>query len=217
MLVFMTLLIMLVVCYSYWHEGLLTACCMFINVLLAGLLAFSVFEPIADKLDPILADSFLEGFEDCLCLVLVFSVSLGLLRLATNTLAYTTLDYPPALLHGGGLFFGALTGYLVSGFLVCAIQTLPLPRHFLQFEAEVQPEGPTRMVRRLLPPDRVWLALMHRAGLGPFSWGDGPTFDPNGNFELRYSRYRRKEGDKVRKYDGLLPANPPAESASRGR
>jgi hypothetical protein len=208
MLVFLTLLIMLGVCYAYWHEGLLTACCMFINVLLAGLIAFSLFEPLADQLDPMLADSFLAGYEDCFSLILLFSVSLGLLRMVTNNLAFTTLDYPPALLHGGGVFFGALTGYLVSGFLLCAFQTLPLPENFLKFDARFHPDNPTKAVRRLLPPDRAWLALMHRAGLGPLSWGEGPTFDANGNFELRYARYRRKEGDKARKDDGLLPAKP---------
>lgn len=206
MLVFLTVLIMLGVCYAYWHEGLLTACCMFVNVLLAGLVAFSVFEPIANELDPMLAGTFLEGYEDCLCLIVLFCLALGLLRLATNSLAFTTLDYPPALLHGGGVFFGALTGYLVSGFLLCAFQTLPMPKHFLQFEARVNSDSPTRGLRRLLPADRVWLALMHRAGVGPLSWGEGPTFDPHGNFELRYSRYRRKEGDKAHADDGLLPA-----------
>ena len=84
MLVFLTVLIMLGVCYAYWHEGLLTACCMFVNVLLAGLVAFSVFEPIANELDPMLGGSFLEGYEDCLCLIVLFCLTLGLLRLATS-------------------------------------------------------------------------------------------------------------------------------------
>lgn len=198
MLAFLTLLVMLLVCYAFWHEGLLTACCTFVNVLLAGLVAFGFWEPVAAALDPMLAGSFLEGFEDCLCLILIFSLTLGLLRMATNGLAFTTLDYPPALLRGGGVFFGVLTRYLVSGFLLCAFQTLPLPETFMHFDATVDPNSATRAVRRLLPPDRVWLALMHRAGAGPLAWGAGPTFDPYGTFELRYARYRRKhEGDKT--------------------
>src|SRR6266511_3694966 len=116
MLAFLTILIMLGVCYAYWREGLLTACCMFINVVLAGLVAFFFFEPLADELDALLQGSFLAGYEDCLCLILLFSVTLGLLRLATNTIAFTDLDSPPALLRGGGVVFGLLTGYLVSFF-----------------------------------------------------------------------------------------------------
>ena len=56
------------------------------------------------------------------------------------------------------------------------------------------------------PVARVWLAMMHRAGLGPFSWGDGPTFDHHGNFSLRNARYHRKDdNDQMRKDDGACP------------
>ena len=207
MLAFLTILIMLGVCYAYWREGLLTACCMFINVVLAGIVAFFFFEPLANELDPLLHGSFLAGYEDCFSLILLFSVTLGLLRLATNTIAFTDLDYPPALLRGGGVVFGLLTGYLVAGFLLCAFQTLPLPDDFMGFETRVNENQP-KTLRRILPPDRVWLAMMHRiGGEGSLSWGERPTFDPNGNFELRYGRYRRKDAnDKTHKDDGALQA-----------
>lgn len=187
---FLTVLIMLVVTYAFWREGLLTACCTFINVLLAGLVAFNFFEPLAAELDTMLKGSFLHGYEDCLVLVALFSVTLGVLRLVTNTLAYTDLDYPPLWLRGGGVLFGFLTGWLVSGFLLCALQTLPWHREFMGFKATVERDKPGSGLRRVLVPDRVWLALMHRAGK-PFAWEKHPTFDPHGNFELRYHRYRR--------------------------
>ena len=207
MLPFLTVLIIGGVCYAFWHEGLLTACCMFVNVLIAGVIAFFFFEPIADELDGMLQGTFLSGFEDCFCLVLLFSVTLGLLRLATNGLAYTDLDYPEGLLRGGSVVFGLLTGYLVAGFLVCAFQTLPMTENFMGFETKVSDENQPKTLRRFIPPDRVWLAMMHRAGAGPLSWGEGPTFDPNANFALRYSRYRRKDAqDKSRPDDGVLLA-----------
>jgi Colicin V production protein len=206
MLNFLTVVIIGIVCYAFWREGLLTACSMFINVIIAGLVAFSFWEPLANEIEPTLTGFFLEGYEDCLCLILIFSLTLGLLRLVTNTLAYTVLDFHPLALQGGAVFFGALTGYLVAGFLVCAIQTLPMPRDALQLEYRVDPERP-KALRHVLPPDRVWLAMMHRAGLGPFAWDEGPTFDPHGNFALRYARYRRLDdrGQKM-KNDGALPA-----------
>jgi len=43
----------------------------------------------------------------------------------------------------------------------------------------------------VLPPDRVWLALMRRASTGPFRQGEDPGFDPGGSFEQRYARLRR--------------------------
>src|SRR3712207_8163871 len=44
------------------REGLMTACCMFINVMLAGLLSFSLWEPLADGLEPLFSNGFLEGY-----------------------------------------------------------------------------------------------------------------------------------------------------------
>ena len=45
-------------------------------------------------------------------------------------------------------------------------------------------------VRRYLPPDRVWLAMMQRGSQGPLAT-DGDGFDPRGYFELGYLRHRR--------------------------
>ena len=89
----------------------------------------------------------------------------------------------------GGAVIGLAAGYLVSGFLVAAVQTLPLPDNFLGYEPRVE-EG-----RRYFPPDRIWLATMHRAGAVPFS-RTADTFDADGTFTLRYGRYRRYSEDQ---------------------
>ena len=73
-------------------------------------------------------------------------------------------------------------------------------------------ENQPKTLRRIFPPDRVWLAMMHCAGAGPLSWredaqGRPRTFDPHGNFPLRYGRYRRfDDKEKTRKDDGILQA-----------
>ena len=46
------------------------------------------------------------------------------------------------------------------------------------------------MLRKFLPPDLVWLAMMHRLSGAGLSGGDEP-FDGRCGFELRYARYRR--------------------------
>jgi hypothetical protein len=84
---------------------------------------------------------------------------------------------------------GLLTGYLTAGFLVCVLQTLPWQRNFLGFDESVERNEPG--LRRYLPPDRVWLGMMHHAGLGPFAQSDATTFDPDATFALRYARLRR--------------------------
>jgi hypothetical protein len=196
----LTVLVMAILAYAFWREGPLTAFAMCCNVLVAGLLAFNLFEPIADLLEPAFADNFMAGTEDGLALMLVFWPALMLFRWMTNSLASTHMEYPAVLYRGGAVFFGLVAGYLVSGFLLCAFQTLPFQQDFLGFTPYVR--GESSGARRVLPPDLVWLAMMQRLSRGPLSTGgeDGPTvFDKNGNYELRYARYRRlDESGKTR-------------------
>ena len=192
----LTLLIMGLVTYAFWREGLLTALTTTVNVFLAGLFAFNFYEPLAAFLGSLFAGNFLQGYEDALSLVALFAVALGLLRLATNNLANAHLEYHPVLRQGGTVVFGLLTGYLASGFLLCVLQTLPWQVHFLQFDYRVESNAGGPKSPRVLPPDHAWLALMR---------GAMPGFDPYGTFEMRYARYRRyDDGRDPLPYKGEL-------------
>jgi hypothetical protein len=197
-----TIIMMLIIAYASFREGALTAFATFINVCVAGVVAFNFWEPLADLLDSLLAGTFLAGFEDFLFLLLIFCVALGTLRALTNNLAYVHVEYPAAVAQGGGVLFGLMTGYVVAGFLISAMETLPWHENFMHFEPRVENES---TIRSFLPPDRAWLALMRRVGAYPLS-GRAPedepdevesnydhyaTFDRDPSFELRYLRYRR--------------------------
>jgi Colicin V production protein len=209
MLAAFTIFIMLAVGYAYFREGLFTAATMCCNVFFAGLIAFNFWEPLANLLEPGLQKTFLEGYEDAFVLIGLFCLSLGLLRLVTNTLANAVIDYDAVPQQGGGVLFGLATGYLVSGFLVCVLQTLPWHENFMAFEWKAANRDSA--FNRLFPPDRVWLAMMRRAGAYPLANRADPdfgtpgedsyyydshlTFDKYGTFEIRYARFRRY-GDK---------------------
>lgn len=189
-LVLFTILIMLIVAGMFAIEGIFGACVMFFNVFFAGLVAFNFFEPLASGLEGMIPpEAKAHGYEDALCLIFLFWVTLGVLRLLTNLLATTEVTFHPIAQRAGGAVIGLAAGYLVSGFLVVAFQTLPLPDSFLGYEPRVE-DG-----RRYFPPDRVWLATMHRAGAVPFS-RTADTFDSDGTFTLRYARYRRYPEDR---------------------
>jgi hypothetical protein len=187
MLAIFTLLLVLIVGYALFSQGLLTAFTTMVNVLLAGLVAFNFWEPAASMLAQQLSGTPVLGFEDYICMVGIFGIVLVVLRIATGLLATTELELPPAMQQGGAAVCGMITGYLTAGFLVCAMQTLPLPDDFLGFSARADLAGG---VRRYLPPDRVWLAMMQRGSFGPLAT-DGDGFDPRGYFELGYARHRR--------------------------
>src|SRR5438309_3118462 len=127
----LTVLIMLITAYALMREGLLTAfmtCC---NILFAGLIAFNFWEPLADLLDPMVESNALHGYEDTICLFLLFVIPLTFFRWATNQLANRMPEFHPALQIAGGIFFGLFSGYLLSGFLVCLLQTLPWHEKFM--------------------------------------------------------------------------------------
>jgi uncharacterized membrane protein required for colicin V production len=189
MLTFITILIMLLLGYVFMIQGLATAFTMFCNVFLAGLIAFNFWEPLADLLDPPLSRSFFAGFEDAICLTGLFAVAFALLRLATNTLSGAVIDFHPAAQLGGGAFLGLATGYLLSGFLVCVFQTLPWHEKFWGYEPNWQANQSG--LDAVVPPDRVWLSMMHRAGEAGFSRTERATFDPEATFVIRYGRFRR--------------------------
>ncbi len=192
MLELFTLAVMLIVGYSYFREGLLTSLATLVNVFISGLVAFNFFEPLAEQLETTFNGTFLQGTEDAVALFVLFLAPLALLRWVTNNLANQEIEMPALVQQFGASAVALLTGYLLAGFLVCMLQTLPWGEHFLGFNAQVEKET---SIRRLIPPDRVWLAMMNRAGNGPLAQSDSPTFDPEGTFELRYSKMRRvKEG-----------------------
>jgi hypothetical protein len=188
MLAFLTILIMLIAGYAYFREGLLTAVTMLCNVVISGLIAFCFWEPIASELEPVLAGTFLKGYEDCLSLMVLFCLPLGLLRWLTNTLANTEIDYPALVQQIGAVLIALVMGYLVAGFLCCVMQTLPWEDTFLGFDPKVEQPA---SVRKVLPPDRVWLGMIHWVGKQGIGFSEGPTFDADGSFTSRYTRLRR--------------------------
>jgi hypothetical protein len=199
MLVLFTFIIMAAVGYAQFRNGLFSSFAMLIMVVLSGLFAFELWEPIADLIEPSLQGTFLGGTEDFIVLVVLYCIALSLMRWGTNYLAPLMIDYHGYVQLAGAGVVGVLTGYLVAGFLACALQTLPLHENFLGFEMYKKEEGG---MRSIFPPDMVWLALMRHAGAFPFSSetlkadADYPydryrTFDHDATYELRYLRYRR--------------------------
>jgi hypothetical protein len=213
MLVFLSILVMVIVAYAQCREGLFTAATLLVNVLLAGILTFHFWEFLANELESVFAGGVLAGHEDAFVLTLLFTVFLICLRVLTNKLVPDVIEYPGYIQQLGGGFFGLATGYLIAGFLVCVLQTLPWHENFIDFKPRT--EGEPRL-RSYLPPDRVWLALMRHAGALPLAWkeeqedADSPydryrTFDAAGTFELRYLRYRRYGDNREPiKYEGEL-------------
>lgn len=189
MIVVFSFLVVVAVAYARLREGLMTALTTLVNVFLAGLVSFLFFEPFADELGKMLAGSAMDQMEDALALFMLFAATFALLRGVTNHMASQELDLPAIPQQIATGVVGAVAGYFLAGFLLVMVSTLPLPEHFLGYEAGV--DSAETGARRFFPPDRVWLGLMQHCGREP-GLGAGPTtFDPEGTFALRYAKKRR--------------------------
>src|SRR5262245_51383569 len=116
MLTLLTVGLMLICAYVYFREGLFTAVCMCANVFLAGLLAFNFFEPLANVAEQALDKTFLQGYEDFVCLIGLFSISLGVLRSVANRINNEEVHYQPTLNALGAAGVALVMGYLIAGF-----------------------------------------------------------------------------------------------------
>jgi hypothetical protein len=201
MLAAFTVVVTLAVGYAFSLQGVLTSFAMLVNVFLAGLVAFNFWEPLAAELP--VQDTFADGYQDWICLIGLFVITLIVLRVVTNAIAINEPEVLPIASQIGSVVCGLLTGYLVSGFIICAMQTLPIQEDFLGFSSKVEHMGG---MRRFLPSDRVWLAMMQRASVGPLA-ADGDGFDPRGYFELGFQRHRRhgSRGETIRYHGDDLP------------
>lgn len=181
------LAVLLVLATTAWFatQGLFFAAVMWLSVWLAGFFAFWLFEPLATGLEPLLG-----SFADGLALASLFCLGLVALRGARRWLVRREIVFPLWLERAGGATFGVLIGYALAGLIFCIWQTLPIQERFLNYD-------PQRGVR-LGQPDRLWLAVMHRASrenLRPLrinpAQDESYVFDPDASFVWRYARYRR--------------------------
>ena len=203
MLLFTTFLLMLIVSYAFYQEGLFVAFCNFVNILLAFVFVVGFYEPSAEFLEIHLKDSILDGFEDAIAMVGIFLVSFGALKIIALQLAPSEISYQPLVHNLGGAMIGLFAGYFISGFLWCVMQTLPWQEKFMGFDPRSTKKIASSVFLRpdrvwlaaILRPDRVWLASMRKVSKGAFK--TNKIFDYSASFEVRYQRYRRVSAGRV--------------------
>ncbi|NBR04657.1 MAG: CvpA family protein [Planctomycetes bacterium] len=192
MLFFTTFLLMLIVSYVFFQEGLFIAFCNFANMFLAFVFVAGIYEPFAEFLEINLKDIGVDGFEDAISMIGIFLVSFGALKILTMQLAPSVITYQHLVNNIGGALIGLFIGYFISGFLWCVMQTLPWQEKFLGFDVRSSQKSSSSAFFR---PDRVWLASMRKCSNGVFK--TDKVFDYTASFELRYQRYRRVSAGKV--------------------
>jgi hypothetical protein len=109
--------------YALISEGLWGSALMFFNVLFGGMIAFNFYEPLADMLD---RTGINWGFSDTLCMLLVFSISVMLLRMTTETIAPAMVKFPIPVYHAGRLIFGLGGALVTMAIVILSFHTAPV-------------------------------------------------------------------------------------------
>lgn len=203
MILILTFVVIGMVVYSMLREGLFNAICFLFSVVFSGMVAFHFWPTLANAMEDSFQGSVLAHCEDGLALFGIFALMIGLCKLLTNMIAYRDLDIPPMVSQVGGGIVGAVVGYLLAGFLVAALQTLPWDEKFLGYippatEKVIPEKGQLQISNKIFPPDQVWLKLMKRASVVIFENEDvkyEQSGTPYDEFTYYFSKYRRFQPD----------------------
>ena len=115
--------------YALMSEGLWGSALMFFNVLFASLITFNFYEPLAQVL--IDNASSMANYADSLSMMVIFVVSLLLLRLATESLSASMVRFPTPIYHLGRIVFGFGGAVLMIAVLLLGFQASPVQKKML--------------------------------------------------------------------------------------
>lgn len=211
--------------YSHYRSGLWRAVLTLWSALLAGAVAFGFYLPLSRAVFGV-GDTLTDThayWGDGLTLLLLFIVTFGVLRVATEQLLRNAMPLK-ALVDGiGGAVVGAAAGYVMAGVLAVFAQMMPLsPTSVLGYQPYDLLTG-ERTGRMMTRADERVLGLYNAVLGGALSVGDGnlasryPASDPAAVAErdgasggvvvddiLRYY-FRRRFEYAVRTTDELAP------------
>lgn len=196
LLMFVILFACVAMCYA---EGMWSNAIRLINVVTAGLLAVSLYEPLA---------RWLEGLSDwtrsCtylwdyLCLWALFAIFMIIFRELTSFISQVKVRFLKLADRIGSAVLSLWIGWVMVCFTMLTLHTAPLGRTFL-FDG-FQPEE--RMILGLAP-DRVWLAFVQKELMGAFCRSDDRVFDPKAEFMLKYATRRQQLQEQVGRSESL--------------
>jgi len=205
MLTLLLLVLFLVVAGAMWLQGLWNSVVTLVNLILAIMVAFNYFEPLADTLEA--QDPSYTYLLDFLLLWGLFALSFGLLRMMTDILSRRKVAFDFWTETIGRSVVAVWIAWLFVGFVCATLHTAPLSAHFLGFQ-----NTPTSGNFLGMAPGRQVLAFIQSRSMGSFSHPesdparrsprsededrDARIFDPESEFILKYRQRRQNFEDE---------------------
>lgn len=166
-----------------WLHGLWSNLLTLVNMLLAALVATIFYEPAATALRDSMAQ--MTYLLDFLLLWLLFAVSFGIFRLATDLISRERLRFPPMVELVGRSITAVIIGYVMVMFTTMTLHTAPLQAS--PFNGAWSTPGEASFLG--LRPDAQWLSFVR--GQSQMGLKGGSVFDENGTFVQRHHARRQ--------------------------
>jgi hypothetical protein len=177
-------LIFAAVAAALWFQGFWSGIVTMINLILAMMIATNFFEPVATAIEGFGAASW-TYLLDFIVLWGLFGFAFGLLRAITDMVSQTQVKFDLPLEMGGRSLMALVCGWLMVCFTAFTMQMAPLNTP-TPLGAWSSPSSHTFLA---VSPERLWLRFMYSRSKGALA---GQTFDPNGEFALKYHDRRQK-------------------------
>jgi uncharacterized membrane protein required for colicin V production len=179
--------------WALMSEGLWGAALMFFNILFASLITFNFYEPLANLLATNMPAA--SGFADTACLTLIFLITLVILRVATESMAPTSVRFPNPVYHAGRVLFGFAGSMMVVAIMLLAFHTAPIHRKmFSVIDHDTKPpfgRGLDRWFLGFIQYTTGYPFSRHGNSLDPYKeFGDAYVFDRQGRWLIDHEDAR---------------------------
>ena len=174
--------IFIAVAISLYTEGLWGNSLRLINTVTAALLATNFYEPLAGWLEGMMPSY--KYFCDFISLWLLFAISMGVLRAATDFVSKVKVRFLKIVDQiGSGVLACCVAAVMVS-FVTMTLHTAPLAEKFLKggFQSD-------KKMMAGLAPDRKWLGFSQTVSRGSFSRSSPKPLNPQ-HFRDSYKQRR---------------------------
>jgi len=174
-----------VVAGGLWNNALLL-----VNVIFSALLAMNYYEPLAGWLEEQLSDY--TYYWDFIALWAVFSISMIILRTATDSISKVRVRFRRPVEIVGGILLASWIAWTMVSFTTATLHTAPMAQNFMRGGFQETPQSKMFFGRA---PDQRWLGFTRQLSQGAYSKSKLQVFDPQGQFILKYG-WRRAAYEK---------------------
>ena len=199
MMTVVLLLVFLATAGLIWFHGLWGAAVTLINLVMAMLVATSLFEPLSQTLEES-ADASFTFIYDFVVLWFLFFFTFGILRLITDMISRTRVKFDMPVEMAGRSILAIWCGWLMVSFTAFSLLFAPLNSES-PLGAWTSPQDGSFLG---MAPERHWLGFVHSRSRGALARGkyssepshpDDATanveaFDPQGDFLIRQHQRR---------------------------